>query len=98
VQSYAPVKNPLKSACSSHDIAENTVPVFWHITKKSGRIKPPNGQKMGKNFKVFYGLDTMHCRAFFPLTLRFTMEKIKLAENAEISPPGDRMSFVSILS
>jgi hypothetical protein len=35
----------------------------------------------------------MHCHAFFPLTLGFTIEKIKLAEKAEISPPGDRIAF-----
>jgi hypothetical protein len=72
--------------------------VFWHITKKSGLIKPPNGQKKGENFTVFYGLDTMHCRAFFPLTLGFTMAKIKFAEKSEILPPGDRMAFLFILS
>jgi hypothetical protein len=88
----------LKSPCGVHDTAENTVPVFWHITKKSGRIKPPNGQKRGKNFKVFYGLDTIQCSAFFPLTLGFTMDKINFAEKAEILPPGDRISFLFILS
>jgi hypothetical protein len=88
----------LKSPYSVHDTAENTMPVFWHITKKSGRIKPPNGQKRGENFKVFYGLDTMHCCAFFPSTLGFTMNKIKLAEKTEILPPGDRFAFLFILS
>jgi hypothetical protein len=72
------------------------MPVFWHITKKSGRIKPPNDQKRGKI--VFNGLDTIHCRAFFPLTLGFTMAKIKFAEKAEILPPGDRILFLFILS
>jgi hypothetical protein len=38
---------------------------------------------MGK-FAVFYSLDTMHCRALFPLKIGFTMAKI--AEKAEILP------------
>jgi hypothetical protein len=88
----------LKSPCGIHDTAENAMPVIWHITKKSGRIKPPNGQKSGKNFKVFYGLNTMHLRAFFPLTLGLTMAKIKLAEKAEMLPPSDRIAFLFILS
>jgi hypothetical protein len=88
----------LKSPRRVHDTVENAMPVFWHIAKKSGRIKPPNGQKRGQNFKVCYGLDTMHFRAFFPLTLGFTMAKIKLAEKVEIFPPGDRIAFLFILS
>jgi hypothetical protein len=55
----------LKSPCGVHGTTENAMPVFWHITKKSGRIKPPNGQKRRQNFKVFYGLNTMHFPAFF---------------------------------
>jgi hypothetical protein len=66
--------------------------------RKSGRIKLPHGQKRGENFKVFYGLDTIQSRAFFLLTLGFTMDKIKLAEKAEILPPGKRNAFLSILS
>jgi hypothetical protein len=72
--------------------------VFWHITKKSGRIKLSNGQNRGKIVKVFYGLDTMQYRAIFPLTLGFTMNKIEFAEKAEILPAGDRITFLLILS
>jgi hypothetical protein len=71
------------------------MPVFWPIMKKSGRIKPPNGQKRVKNFN---DLDTMHFSAFFPLTLGFMIAKIKLAKKAEILSPGDHIKFLFILS
>jgi hypothetical protein len=36
-------QKPLKIPCRFQDIAENTIQlVFWHITKKSDCINPPN--------------------------------------------------------
>jgi hypothetical protein len=95
---FSPTKKTSKSPCSVQDTPKNTVPVIWHITKKSGRIKLPNGQKRGKIVKVFYGLDTMQYRAIFPLTLGFTMDKIQLAEKADILTAGDRIAFLLFLS
>jgi hypothetical protein len=60
----------LKSPRGVDDTAENAMPVFLYITKKLGCIKPPNGQKRGKIFKVFNGLDMIHSRTFFSVDAR----------------------------